>query len=409
MRILHTSDWHLGRTFHRVALHDAQAAFLDHLVEVVSDQRVDVVLVAGDVYDRALPSVETVALLDDALVRIRAAGAQVVLSSGNHDSAQRLGFAARVLTAGGVHVRTDPATAGRPVLLADEHGPVAIYPLPYLDPSLTGPALGLEPDGPVSHQRVLTQAMTRVRRDLAGLPPGTRSVVGAHAFVVGGELGEASAPSDSERDISVGGVAAVPTSVFDGVDYVALGHLHGRTTLTDRVRYSGSPIAYSFSEVHQTKGSWLLELDAQGLAGVEFVPAPVTRPLAVLRGPLEELLADPSLQAAEAAYCQVTLTDAIRPRSSMERIRARFPHTLMLAFEPEGVATALRDYTSRVRGRSDLDICCDFVRHVRGGAQPTPEERALLEQALEAVRDADADTRRPGARPAAPRRATGAA
>ncbi len=337
---------------------------------------------------------ETVALLDDALVRLRAAGAQVVLSSGNHDSAQRLGFASRVMAAGGVHVRTDPATVGRPVLLADRHGPVAIYPLPYLEPALAGSALGLEPDRTASHQQVLTEAMSRVRRDLATRGPGTRSVVGAHAFVIGGE------PSDSERDISVGGVAAVPTSVFDGVDYVALGHLHGRTALSEAVRYSGSPIAYSFSEVHQVKGSWLLDLDAHGLAGVGFVPAPVTRPLAVLRGTLDELLADASLTAAEAAYCQVTLTDAARPRSAMERIRARFPHTLMLAFEPEGLPTALRDYTSRVRGRSDLDICCDFVRHVRGGAQPTEDERALLEQALEAVRDADADS---------PRRATGPA
>jgi exonuclease SbcD len=394
VRLLHTSDWHLGRTFHRVALHDAQTAFLDHLVEVVTSERVDVVLVAGDVYDRALPSVDTVTLLDDALVRLRAAGAQVVLSSGNHDSAQRLGFASRVLAAGGVHVRTDPRTVGDPVLLADQHGPVAIYPLPYLEPSLAGPALGLEPDGPASHQRVLAQAMTRVRRDLATRGSGTRSVVGAHAFVVGGE------PSDSERDISVGGIAAVPTSVFDGVDYVALGHLHGRTTLSETVRYSGSPLAYSFSEVHQTKGSWLLDLDAHGVAQVDFVPAPVTRPLAVLRGPLPELLADPALASAEGAYCQVTLTDAERPRSAMERVRARFPHTLMLSFEPEGVPTALRDYTSRVRGRSDLDICCDFVRHVRGGAQPTEEERALLEQALEAVRDGDAESARPAARPA---------
>jgi exonuclease SbcD len=392
VRLLHTSDWHLGRTFHRVALHDAQAAFLDHLVELVTSEGIDVVLVAGDVYDRALPSVETVALLDDVLVRLRGAGAQVVLSSGNHDSAQRLGFAARVLAAGGVHVRTDPRTVGRPVLLADRHGPVAIYPLPYLEPSLVGPALGLEPDGAVSHQRVLAQAMTSVRRDLATRDPGTRSVVGAHAFVVGGE------PSDSERDISVGGVAAVPTSVFDGVDYVALGHLHGRTTLSETVRYSGSPIAYSFSEVHQPKGSWLLDLDAHGVAAVEFVPAPVTRPLAVLRGPLPELLADPSLAGAEASYCQVTLTDAERPRSAMERVRARFPHTLMLSFEPEGVPTTLRDYASRVRGRSDLDICCDFVRHVRGGAQPTEEERVLLEQALEAVRDGDAEAPRPAAR-----------
>jgi exonuclease SbcD len=381
--VIHTSDWHLGRTFHRVGLHDAQARFLDHLVEVVAAQQVDVVLVAGDIYDRALPSVDTVSLLDDALVRLRAAGAQVILSSGNHDSAQRLGFGSRVMAAGGVHVRTDPGQVAVPVLLTDEHGPVAIYPLPYLEPSLVAAAVGL-PDGqPATHQRVLTQAMRRVRADLATRADGTRSVVAAHAFVVGGQA------SDSERDISVGGVAAVPTAVFDGIDYVALGHLHGRTTLTETLRYSGSPIAYSFSEVDQSKGSWLVDLDGEGVRAVEFVAAPVTRPLAVLRGGIEDLLVDPAHTAAEGAYCQITLTDAERPRLAMDRLRARFPHTLMLTFDPAGAATSMRDYGTRVRGRVDLDVCCDFLEHVRGGSPATEAERRLLQEALEAGRDVE--------------------
>ncbi len=391
MRLIHTSDWHLGRTFHRVGMLDAQARFLDHLVEVVAAEKVDVVLVAGDVYDRALPSVDTVAMLDDALVRLREAGAQVVLSSGNHDSAQRLGFGSRVMAFGGVHVRTDPRQVGRPVLLEDDHGPVAIYPIPYLEPSLVGSALGLPPDAVLSHQSVLSRAMDAVRADLAGRSPGPRSVVAAHAFVIGG------VPSDSERDISVGGVAAVPTGVFDGVDYVALGHLHGRTSLAETVRYSGSPVAYSFSEVDQRKGSWLVELDAGGVRGVDFVAAPVTRPLAVLRGELEQLLDDPTLTAAESAYCQVTLTDAGRPRSAMDRLRARFPHTLVLTFEPAGAATSLRDYATRVRGRDDLDVCCDFLEHARGGSPATDAERALLQTALEAVRDPGAEPLRPPA------------
>jgi exonuclease SbcD len=399
VRLIHTSDWHLGRTFHRVGMLDAQARFLDDLVDVVAREKVDAVVVAGDIYDRALPSVDTVALLDDALVRLRAAGAQVILSSGNHDSAQRLGFGSRVMAAGGVHVRTDPRLVAVPVLLEDEHGPVAIYPIPYLEPSLVGDAIGIAPGVALTHQSVLTHAMGAVRADLAERGPGTRSVVAAHAFVVGGVA------SDSERDISVGGVAAVPLSVFDRVDYAALGHLHGRATLSETVRYSGSPIAYSFSEVDQRKGSWLVDLGPDGVRRVDFVPAPVTRPLAILRGSLEDLLADPAHAAAESAYCQVTLTDSERPRSAMERIRTRFPHTLMLSFEPEGAATSLRDYTSRVRGRSDLDVCCDFLEHVRGGSPATEAERALLQQAVEAVRDGDAET----ARPAPARRDVGAA
>jgi exonuclease SbcD len=386
VRLIHTSDWHLGRTFHRVGLQDAQVSFLDHLVDVVRQERVDVVLVAGDIYDRALPSVDTVALLDDALARLREAGAQVVLSSGNHDSPRRLGFGSRVMAHGGVHVRTDPGQVATPVLLDDEHGPVAIYPVPYLEPSLVGPALGLAPGQPLTHQSVLTQAMRAVRADLAGRAPGIRSIVAAHAFVVGGQ------PSESERDISVGGVSAVPTGVFAGVDYVALGHLHGRTTLTETLRYSGSPIAYSFSEVNQRKGSWLVDLDGAGVRQVGFVEAPVSRSLAVLRGRIEELLADPAHKAAESAYCQVTLTDTERPRAAMDRLRMRFPHTLVLTFEPEGAATSLRDYGTRVRGRADLDICCDFLDHVRGGSPATAAERELLQAALEAGREVERDT-----------------
>ena len=136
MRLLHTSDWHLGRAFHGVDLLAAQARYLDHLVEVVRSERVDVVVVAGDVHDRALPPVDAVRLLDDALDRLLDAGTQVVVSSGNHDSPQRLGFGARRAERAGLHVRTRVADLDRPVLLGDRHGEVAVYALPYLEPEM---------------------------------------------------------------------------------------------------------------------------------------------------------------------------------------------------------------------------------------------------------------------------------
>jgi DNA repair protein SbcD/Mre11 len=376
VRLLHTSDWHLGRSFHRVNLLAEQAAVLDHLVEVVRAECVDVVLVAGDVYDRALPGVDVVALLDDALARLAGTGATVVLTSGNHDSPRRLGFAARLLERSRVHVRTDPARCGDPVLLEDAHGPVAVYPLPYLEPALVAPTLG-RPAG-AGHEDVLTAALDAARADLATRPGGTRSVVAAHAFVVGGFA------SDSERDISVGGIGGVPASVFDGVDYVALGHLHGRQRLADAVRYSGSPLAYSFSEHAHVKGSWLVELGPRGLERVDAVDAPVPRRLAVLRGRIDDLLTDAALADAEDAWCQVTLTDHERPRDAMSRLRVRFPHTLELRFEPAAGA-APGTYTQRTAGRSDLDLCCGFVEHVRHRA-PDEDERGLLRSAVDGAR-----------------------
>ncbi len=385
MRLLHTSDWHLGRTLHRADLGPAQAAFLDHLVEVVRAERVDVVLVAGDVYDRAVPSVEAVALYDDALFRLREAGARVVVTSGNHDSASRLGVASRLVDAAGVHVRTRPQGVGSPVLLSDEHGEVAVYGLPYLEPEAVRGLLPGDGEVPRGHAGVLGRAMACVRADLAGRS--ARSVVLAHAWVTDGQ--SAGVLSESERDIRVGGVGDVSASLFDGIDYTALGHLHGAQVLRHGLRYSGSPLAYSFSEAGHVKGSWLVTLDASGLGAVELVPAPVPRRLSSLTGALPSLLVDPSLMAQEDDYLSVVLTDAVRPEDAMVRLRSRFPHVLVLDWQPLGAVADDRTYGARVAGRDDLDVVAEFVRHVRGGApeaEASEQDRALLAQALEAGR-----------------------
>lgn len=390
--MIHTSDWHLGRAFHQVGLQGAQSAYLDHLVEVVRTESVDAVLVSGDVYDRALPAPDTVALLSDAVERLIDAGAVVVLSSGNHDSAIRLGFASRLLERSGLHIRTSIDDIGRPVVIGD----VAVHPLPYLEPSLSAGPLGA---GERTHAGVLRAAMDRVR---AALDAGTerRSVVMAHAFVTGG------ATSDSERDIAVGGVAAVPPDVFAGVDYAALGHLHGRQQVSESVRYSGSPVAMSFSEASHTKGSWLVDLDGEE-PRTQFVEAPVERPLALLRGTLDDLLSDRQHTFAESAWCQVTLTDPIRPLGAMERLRARFPHTLDLRFAPSGSVTTMSAYAASLTERSDLDVCCDFLTHVRGGHGADEAERDLLGRAVEGARLGRAAKEGEGG--ASPRRASGAA
>ncbi|MCW2813744.1 MAG: Exodeoxyribonuclease subunit, partial [Nocardioides sp.] len=375
MRILHTSDWHLGRSFHREGMLGHQAAYVDHLLSVVASERVDVVVVAGDVYDRALPPVDAVRLADDALVRLARSRAAVVLTSGNHDSAQRLGFSSRLIDAAGVHLRTDISEVGTPVVLHDEHGPVAVHGIPYLDPHAVAEPWALAQR---SHEAALTEAMVRVRRDLAARS-GTRSVVLAHAFVAGAQ------PSDSERDITVGGVSRVPTSVFDGVDYVALGHLHGPHVLSDRIRYSGSPLAYSFSEAEHAKGSWLVDLGADGAVSAEWVEAPVPRALARLRGTVDELLDDPRHAWAESCWVEATLTDAGRPLQAMERLRRRFPHTLLLSFAgarpPLGAAPAAASLSRR-----DHEIAVEFLTELRG-CEPAAEEIELLHRAVDACCD----------------------
>ncbi|MFI0233195.1 exonuclease SbcCD subunit D [Streptomyces sp. NPDC017086] len=377
MRLLHTSDWHLGRAFHRVNLLGAQAEFIGHLVTAVREREVDAVVVSGDVYDRAVPPLAAVELFDTALHRLADLGVPTVMISGNHDSARRLGVGAGLIDRAGIHLRTEPSAAGTPVILQDAHGEVAFYGLPYLEPALVKDEFGVDKAG---HEAVLGAAMDRVRADLAGRAPGTRSVVLAHAFVTGGQA------SDSERDITVGGVAAVPAAVFDGVDYAALGHLHGCQTLTERVRYSGSPLAYSFSEAGHRKSMWLVDLDADGSVTAERVDCPVPRPLARLRGTLEDLLADPALSGHEDAWVEATLTDPVRPADPMARLTERFPHTLSLVFAPDRAPDDPRvSYARRLAGRSDQQIAQDFVAHVRG-AGPDEHEAAVLRETIDAVR-----------------------
>ncbi len=368
MRILHTSDWHLGRSFHREGMLGHQAAYVDHLLEVIEQETVDLVVVAGDVYDRALPPVDAVRLADETFARLASSRAQVVVTSGNHDSAHRLGFGSRLIDASGIFIRTDAATVGVPVLLEDEHGQVAVYGLPYLDPDTLREPWSLSHR---SHEAALGEAMRRVRSDLSGRPQ-VRSVVLAHAFVAGGE------PSESERDISVGGVSRVPTAIFEGIDYTALGHLHGRHTLTETIRYSGSPLAYSFSEAGHRKGSWLVELDAAGVRAAEFVDAPVPRPLARIRGDLQSLLTDPQLTGHESAWVQATLTDDTRPLQAMDQLRRRFPHTLVLAFEPANPHDSGAAPAAPTQGRTDHEIALDFVADLRGAAATEAEAEVLL-------------------------------
>jgi DNA repair protein SbcD/Mre11 len=373
MRLLHTADWHLGRAFHGEDLLSAQRAFVDFLVDAARAASVDGILIAGDLYDRALPPVDAVRLASEALARL-AEVAPVVAISGNHDSAARLGFGAELLARADVHVRTDPRSLDAPVALGDGF----LYAIPYLEPDLVREALGIEER---THAAALSAAMARVRADAA-----SRSgpvVAMAHAFVAGG------APSESERDLAVGGASFVPASAFDGADYVALGHLHGPQVVGGGLgRYSGSPLAFSFSEAGQTKSLAVVEVTAGALPLVELLPCPVPRELVALRGTLDELLVDPRLAGWEDAWVQATLTDPVRPADAMERLRRRFPHAVALAFDPQGADAVPGGSYQRLRGLDDDELVQRFVADTRGRAADD-DELALLRDALTARRVAE--------------------
>ena len=381
MRLIHTSDWHLGRTLHGESLLEHQSVFLDWLLGQATGHRVDAVVVAGDVYDRAVPPTDAVALLDQTLVRFFRAGIPVVLTSGNHDSAVRLGFASGLSEAAGIHLRTRVEDVARPVIIRDEHGEVGIYGIPYLLPDAVMAELGAER----SHASVLAAACERVRADAAarGL---RRTVVIAHALVTGGQV------SESERDIRVGGIGDAPARVLAGCSYLALGHLHGQQRVdaggTTSARYSGSPLAFSFSERDHRKSVTLAEIAGDGTVVTQLLPTPVPRPLREVRGRLDELLAraDGDLADLAGAWVKAVLTDQARPVAPMERLRERWPHTIALDFQPEGGLTGPDADLARMAEAVDpVEICGLFVDFV-AGAPPDEAQLAVLRQAVEAAR-----------------------
>lgn len=386
MKILHTSDWHLGRTLHKVDLHEHQAAFLDWLVDLVETEGVDVVVIPGDVYDRAVPAVSSVTLLDRALARLADTGATVVLTSGNHDSPERLGFG-RSLMRAGIHLLTDLPGIEHPVSVEDEHGEVLFFGLPYLEPDRARTELARAGEEPLprSHEAVTRAALDRVR-ERAAARPGARTVVLAHTFVTGGEA------SDSERDLSVGGVDSVPAGVLGGIDYLALGHLHGCQDLTRSVGapawYSGSPLAFSFSERSHRKSVLLVELGAPGADGeraevaVRRLETPVPRRLTELRGTLEEILAHRDEHAGD--WLKAVVTDPARPAHLQERLREAYPHLLLTEYAPEGRAASAGTPVVR-REQNPLEVMDEFLAHVTGG-DPTEAEHDVLERAYSAVR-----------------------
>ncbi|MDT4893545.1 MAG: repair protein SbcD/Mre11 [Pseudonocardiales bacterium] len=376
MRLIHTSDWHLGRTLHGESLLEYQRGFLCWLVELARDRRADAVLVAGDVYDRAVPPTDAVALLDDALAGLAAAGVPVVVTSGNHDSAIRLGFGSALQVAAGVHLRTKVADLDRPVLLRDDAGELAVYGIPYLLPDAVMAELGAQR----SHESVLATAAERIRADAAGRGI-SRTVAVGHAFVTGG------AASDSERDIRVGGIGDAPAGVFAGITYTALGHLHGAQQVAPGVRYSGSPLPFSFSERDQAKSVAVVDIDAGGAVGVELVRTPVARPLREVRGRLDELLAGAAGESSELRDCwvKVVLTDVSRPAAPMQRLRQVWPHTLLLEFRPEGVLPTASASVERAASTTDpVEMCSDFLEWV-DATRPDKKQLDVITAALDAV------------------------
>jgi exonuclease SbcD len=380
MRFIHTSDWHLGRRLQTIDLIEFQRAFLDWLLSTARALSVDAVVVSGDIYDRSIPPTEAVDLLDRTVASFASAGIPILLIPGNHDHPVRLRYGGALFAQSGIHVRAEVATIADPVILRDADGEVGFYGIPYLVPDAVRSDLGAER----SHESVLAAAVELIRRDAHARDLG-RIVVASHAFITGGEA------SDSEREIRVGGVGDAPAGVFDGITYVALGHLHGPQVVSNPspetvLAYSGSPMAFSFSERDHEKSVRLVDIDAAGAVTAERVPTPVPRRLRQVRGRLVDLLcmADQDDTGLADAWLKVVLTDSVRPESPMAKLREVWPHTIALEFEPEVDLTASAGLVRFSSINDPVDITADFYTYVTGSA-PDGSTRTVIEQVVEAT------------------------
>lgn len=376
MRLLHTADWHLGRSLGGASFLEDQAhLLLGGFLDILRDTRPDALLVAGDVFDRAVPPVEAVELLDTVLRRaVLGLRIPAVVIPGNHDAAERLSFGAAVMREAGLHIAD--SALGAPIRLADAHGEVWILPSGYASPALLAELLA---DGSVACH---DSGFALICRRLRGIcPKGARTVMVAHAFLRDG------AESESERLLAVGGAKPVCPSRFEGFHYVALGHLHRPQSLADgRIRYSGSPLAYSFSEADHAKSVTLVELDAAGAVRAEAIPLTPKRRLRVLAGPIEEVL-DAAAPEGREDWLHVVLTDPGPVWGAMDRLREAYPNILGLEFARHAQLDSLAPGAApSARAAEDpLTLLEEF--HVALRARPLPDAarpvaRAAIEAAL---------------------------
>ncbi len=368
MRFIHTADWHIGRLFHGVSLLEDQAHLLAQLLELIKTSKVDALVIAGDIYDRAVPPADAVKLLDWFFAEVtQTLDVPIIAIAGNHDSAERLGFAASLLATQGLHLR-GPLSAGLdPVVLKDDAGPVAFYPIPYAEPALVREAYGV--DDIHNHEEALAVMLTRCRQDTSA----PRKVAIAHCFVTGGT------ESESERPLTVGGSGNVSLAQFEGFDYTALGHLHRPQASAERVAYSGSLLKYSFSEAGHIKSVSVVELGPTGELNIDHVSLLPLRDLRIVEGFMEDLL-DPA--QASNDYLLIRLQDKGAILDAMGRLRVVYPNALHVERPGLLAAGTLQDGGRQQLKRDKVDLFNSFFEQMTGDSL-SDEQRQNFAQSVD--------------------------
>ncbi len=362
MKFIHLSDLHIGKRVNEFSMLNDQKYILGEILKITSDEKPDAVLIAGDVYDKSIPSAEAVIEFDEFLERLSKTAPAICIISGNHDSPERLSFGARLLSLNGVHISRIYNGNVDPIMFTDGWGSVAVYMLPFIKPAHVRKCF---PESEInSYNEAVRYAVSKMN-----VNPAVRNVLVTHQFVTGGERCES-------EELSVGGSDNVDASVFEVFDYTALGHLHGPQSMNNgRIRYSGSPLKYSFSEVKHEKSVSVVEMKGKGDINLRTVPLKPVRDMSELRGTYNELMSRPFYQKLNLKnYYHITLTDESDIPDAVNRLRTIYVNLMRLDYDNTRTRNggALPDIDAVGHG-SPLELFSDFYEKQNG--RPMSEEQ----------------------------------
>ncbi len=367
MKFIHTSDWHLGRQFHNVSLLDDQQAVLDQLIQYIENNPVDAVVVAGDIYDRSVPPTIAIELLNKVVKRICGElNTPMILISGNHDGAERLGFGSEQMKNAGLHIISNFEDMLTPVVIETESaGQVAFYGMPYNDPEQVRFAYQEPVSTHDQAHKLLAEKITEQ------FQPEQRNVLVSHCFVDG------AIESESERPLSIGGSDRVSHEHFLNFDYVALGHLHQPQKKGEEyIRYSGSLMKYSFGEQNQKKGFTLVEIDQNGFVSAEHVDLAAPHEMRIVEGELEQVIEQGKTDPKNEDYLLVRLMDKHAILNPMEKLRTVYPNVLHL--EKPGMLIGVEQEMAQAKlARSEIDMFRDFFSEAQDSQLSQDQDQAI--------------------------------
>jgi exonuclease SbcD len=390
MRIIHTSDWHIGKRLNQQSLTSSHEMFFDWLVDdVLTNQKPDLLVVSGDIYDRAVPPTDAIELFEDTLARIRSLGVKTLITSGNHDSRVRLGTNTRFMESSGLFFRTRLNQVDKPLVIEGEDFDLLAYGIPYIEPDVDTGDAEHQWKVPATQSDVLLEAMRRINLDVALRQKNTskplKVLVGSHAFIVG------AVKSDSERNIKVGTLGEARSDVFAGADYVAMGHLHGskhgiKAPDGSVLRYSGSPIPFSFSERDHLKQVLGVDINANGIKeeGIESHEVPQIRKMKQFEGTLEDLLGR-KFEGTDD-WVKVVILDPKVEKDVFDTLKRKFPNLLELDFKRNSIGDQNSiAFAGQLRELSPEEVTRRFVQRVTE-KEPSAEVETAIDDCCTTVK-----------------------